>query len=88
MPTVPIRLTKRPRYDVEGVYSPAGDRIAFSSNADGNFEIYLMNRDGDGMVRITRDAADDKNPRWSPDGRSIVFESNRNGEFSIYRVDL
>jgi Tol biopolymer transport system component len=65
-------------------WSPDGSRIAFTSNRDGNSEIYLMNPDGSNMVRLTDNPASDKEPAWSPDGSMIAFSSDRNGSFDIY----
>lgn len=53
--------------------SPDGTRIAFSSNRDGNYEIYLINTDGTGTLRLTNDPAGDIAPAWSPDGTRLVF---------------
>ena len=80
------RLTFRRRYDVSPVFSPSGKRIAFASNTDGNHEIYVMNADGTGLLRLTRDAADDSAPHWSPDETKIVFSSNREGRFALYEL--
>ena len=52
-------------------------RIAFVSDRDGNSEIYVMNADGSGQVRLTNHDADDNWPSMSPDGTRIVFVSNR-----------
>ncbi|MEO8041855.1 MAG: tetratricopeptide repeat protein, partial [Acidobacteriota bacterium] len=82
------RLTFRQRQDGNPSVSPDGRRIAFTSNATGNAEIYVMNFDGSGQVRITRNLAEDTSPRWSPDGSRIIFTSNRGGKFSIYEVEL
>ena len=49
-------------------------RVAFASNRDGNFEIYLMNADGSNQQRLTVMDADDRWPRWSPDDRNRLFE--------------
>lgn len=54
-------------------------RMAFSSDRDGNLEIYTMNPDGSDLVRLTREPARDVGPRWSPDGQQILFLSERNG---------
>ena len=56
-------------------------KIAFSSSADGDFDIYTMNPDGSELVNLT-DAfgdANDADPNWSPDGSKIAFASGRAG---------
>ena len=58
--------------------------IAFTSQRDGNPEIYLMNPDGSEQVRLTRNSAYDGYARWSPDGKQIAFVSNRDGNPEIY----
>ncbi len=52
---------------------PATGRIAFASDRDGNFEIYVMNADGSGVTGLTYNTARD--PAWSPDGSRIAFTS-------------
>jgi Tol biopolymer transport system component len=61
-----------------------GGRIAFDSNRDGNYEIYIMNADGSGLTRLTTDPAGDGSPAVSPDGARIAFNSERDGNFEIY----
>lgn len=70
-------------------WSPDGSRIAFTSWRDGNAEIYIMNANGSGVVRLTRNDASDQNPAWSPNGSSIAFCSDRgstDGVHDIYRM--
>jgi Tol biopolymer transport system component len=68
------------------VPEPPG-KIAFASDRDGNFEIYVMNPDGGGLVRVTNNPAEDTHPTWSPDGRRLAFVSNRDGNKEIYVVN-
>jgi TolB protein len=82
------RLTFRKRRDGNPSFSPDGRRIAFSSTTDGNAEIYVMNSDGSGLLRITRHTAEDSSPHWSPDGLRIIFSSSRGGKYAIYEVEL
>lgn len=41
-----------------------GSRMAFVSDRDGNFEIYVMGADGSGQARLTDNPADDIEPAW------------------------
>jgi len=68
--------------------SPDGKQIAFSSSRDGNYEIYVCDRDGSRPRRLTHSSGLDIRPRWSPDGGSIVFTSNRDRNYEIYMVNL
>jgi WD40-like Beta Propeller Repeat/Dipeptidyl peptidase IV (DPP IV) N-terminal region len=63
----------------DGVISPGGTRIAFTSYRSGNRDIYLMDPDGNHVTQITHDPEDDHQPAWSPDGSKIAFASTRAG---------
>ena len=52
---------------------PQRGRIAFSSTVTGDQEIYTMNEDGTGIVRLTYNVGGDDAPSWSPDGKKIAF---------------
>ncbi len=56
-------------------------QIAFSSNRDGNWEIYVMDNDGNNLQRLTNNLRHDRSPSWSPNGKRIVFTSDRNEHF-------
>ncbi|HEY7700115.1 MAG TPA: hypothetical protein VIE88_16945 [Vicinamibacteria bacterium] len=70
-----------------GAWSPDGSRIAFSSSKDGNPEIYVMDRDGSRVERLTDHPGIDVSPTWSPTGREIAFTSDRSGSPQIYTMD-
>ena len=59
--------------------APKKRQIAFYSNRDGNFEIYVMDVDGTNPQRLTANPAVDAGPSWSPSGKKICLslESER-----------
>ena len=70
------------------VWSPDGKRIAFTSNRDGNYEIYVMNADGSGPKNLTNHKGWDNFATWSPDGKRLAFVSNRDGGHDVYVMDV
>lgn len=60
-----------------------GGQVAFTSDRDGNQEIYLMGLNGTGQARLTADGAADNEPSWSAEGL-IAFSSSRSGGTDIY----
>jgi len=62
-------------------------KIAFHSDRDGNYEIYIMDADGSNQTRLTNNPAYDIDPAWSPDGKKIAFASSREGMPDIYVMD-
>lgn len=79
-----VNLTNSAADDITPSWSPDGSKIAFSTNRDGNYEIYVMNADGSNPQRLTNNAGADRSPSWSPDGSQIVFSSDRDGNDEIY----
>lgn len=64
-------------------------KIVFSSDRDGNSEIYVMDSDGSNQTRLTNnlDQIEDDFPDWSPDGAKIAYVSNRDGDPEIFVMD-
>ena len=65
-------------------------KIAFTSYRDGNFEILVMDADGENQRNISNSSSwDERYPAWSPDGTQIAFVSRslRDGDIQIYVMD-
>ena len=61
-----------------GTFPGPNGQIAFSSNRDGNYEIYVMNADdGSDVTRLTDDDADDREPDW---GTNTSTPGDDNGD--------
>lgn len=69
------RLTRFGVYTAEGVLSPDGRKLIFTSLKDGDLDIYVMNIDGSGLKRLTNQLGYDGGPWWSPDGKRIVYRA-------------
>ena len=65
-------------------------RIVFSSDRDGDFDIYTVRPDGSGLRQLTDAPGSDSNPEWSPDGTKIAFDSDRDGAYDrdVYVMDI
>ncbi len=61
--------------------------IAYSSNATGDYEIYVE-LPGEKPRALTSTPGVDGFPSWSPDGRELLFESSRTGQLEIWRVSV
>jgi TolB protein len=60
-------LTNWPYADDHGpVWSPEGKWIAFYSNRDGDWDIYVMDQAGENLTNLTDDSANNQSPAWGP----------------------
>ena len=70
-----------------GTFPGTNGKIVFSSDRDGDFDIYVMDSDGSNQTRLTNTANPaaypDNHPAWSPDGTKIAFDDGND----IYVID-
>jgi TolB protein len=92
------RLTRDGGIHFSVAWSPDGQKLLFerpnphhaksaaeAARGDWPEELYVMNADGSGQRRLTRNPARDGGPVWSPDGRRIAFTRQfRNGRAEVY----
>ncbi|TMF27887.1 MAG: DUF5050 domain-containing protein, partial [Chloroflexi bacterium] len=69
---------------VNGTLTVGPPALVFTSNRDGNNEIYAMNADGTAQTRLTNNTAPDVAPVASPDGKKVVFTRTSGGNTDIF----
>ncbi len=83
----PVALTGPDYYSNFPHWSPDGSRILFTSNRDGDFELYTVRPDGTDLRRLTHAPGNDAHSTWCAGGEWIVFSSSRTGfkdEMALY----
>ena len=71
------RLTDNKARDIYPRFSPDGNWLAFSSNRDGNYDVFVVPVAGGRPRQLTFHTADDNVVGWSPDGKKVLFTSIR-----------
>ena len=67
--------------------APDGRSVAFVSNKDGNYDIYVGLISGGSLVRVTNDPNLKARPCWSPDGATVAYARlNDSGIWDIWEV--
>ncbi len=67
-------------------WAPDGSHLVFVSDRDGFPQIWRMNPDGSGQVRISHGIATERNPSYSPDGGALAFVSTESGKPEIWTM--
>lgn len=80
-----VNLTNHPFADQHPRVSPDGRFVAFHTNRDVQFEIYVMNADGSSPRDVSNDPEDDRYPSWSADGSRIAW-SRYVDSFDLYTM--
>ncbi|MCG8405215.1 MAG: hypothetical protein MI923_08470 [Phycisphaerales bacterium] len=73
----PRQLTTELGYDAECAFSPTGESIVFSSDRDGDPDLYIMLAGGGDVRQLTNEPGYDGGPFYSPDGQRVIFRSDR-----------
>ena len=85
------QITFAGKYNATPAWSPKGDKILFAAqrSPNGNFDIYMIDPDGNNLSRITvgdqrAPKINHENPSWAPTGRHFAIASNEGGHYAIY----
>jgi tricorn protease len=84
------RLTVNRARDVFARFSPDGKWIAFSSERNGNLDVFIIPSVGGEAKQLTFHSADDTVLNWSADSQAVLFTSNRGEDFTpqLYLVSV
>src|SRR2546428_4223432 len=84
------RLTVNKARDAYPRFSPDGKWIAFSSDRNGNLDVFIIPSGGGLAKQLTFHSADDTVLGWTPDSHGVLFSSNRGEDFmtQLYVVSI
>jgi Tol biopolymer transport system component len=81
----PKRLTSGYSRNFLPFVSPDGRRIVFSSNRNGNFNLWQMKLEGGELTQLTRGESD-LDSSYTPDGKWIVYASYISGAWTLCKI--
>jgi Tol biopolymer transport system component len=74
------RITTWSGLDAQPTLSPDGNSVAYTSNHNGAFEIFVKQLTAGGReVQLTTDGQENFQPAWSPNGQQIAYYSKKPG---------
>lgn len=78
------RITSGPWDDITPALSPDGKQVAFASNRNGYWDLYLLELATGEITRLTDTLDYEASPSWSPDGVWLAYESYVNDNLEIF----
>ena len=78
-------LIDGPGWDYEPAWSPNGEMIAFTSDRDGEYSVYLAKADGSLPTMLVERAT---RPAWSPDGGKIAYTARLDDNTDIWLITV
>lgn len=71
------QLTHAKGYDAEATLSPDGKKMIYTSDKDGDLELYIMDLKSGKEKRVTHTVGYDGGAWFSPDGKKIIWRASR-----------
>ena len=88
-PASPTRLRSTRNDDINPVWSPNGDRIAFTTFRNGNADVYVKNANGLGEeTPLLNSPGNEFVEDWSKDGKYLAFKLGADAFEDIYVLPL
>ncbi|MDP2938470.1 MAG: DUF5050 domain-containing protein [Candidatus Omnitrophota bacterium] len=83
-----IQLTQNDSYDTAPVFVADAEKIVYSSDKDGNYDIWIMDKFGQNQKNLTKRPAFDSSPVVTNDGKTIFFLSDKTKSMQIWKADI
>jgi len=83
----PIAVGGKPICAKEAAWSPSGDRVAFSSNIHGSYNIGSFDLETRQITWLTQGEGDKEMPAWSPDGEHLAYVQGQGPLTSLVVID-
>ena len=81
----PLIRTRGDWLDRQPSYSPDGIFVVYTSNQNGNMDLFVTTRDGR-TKQLTNDSQQDWDPAFTPDGQHVVWSSDREDNLEIWKA--
>src|SRR5262249_35648183 len=87
------RLTDNSARETYPRFSPDGKWIAFSSNRNGNYDVFVVPAGGGTPKRLTYHTGNDEVVGWTRDSQNVVFRASRGdgaftGVATLYEIPI
>jgi len=88
IPGIPVQMTSGDTVNTSPSVSPDGRSIAFISDRDGDYDLYIMAVTGGDARRVLETPVDEFTPTWSLDGQHLIFASDlyNDGALTLLQV--
>lgn len=67
---------------------PRGTRIAVARLAGATRDLFVLDRDGKELLRLTLDPEDEQGPSWSADGKQLAYELRTGGKVELFVAEI
>ena len=72
------------------IFSPIEEKIVFSMYipSNDNYDIFIMDFDGNNKINLTNTSSYEKFPQFSPDGSFIIYQGWHKGKMEIFFTNI
>lgn len=81
-------ISRRKGLNLAPAWSADGERMILTLSKDDNPDLFLLDRKGEIIEKLTERSGINVSPTWSPDGTNLVFVSDRSGKPQLFHMDM